>query len=149
MVHVTYDPRVVDYDTLAKLGRRGAEIAFVRNDDERLAAKRYYDQVRPLEGPLDGKLRRVKDTKYYLQKSRLGKLPLTELQAVRLNADANQAKRWLSPSQLEFLTWIERHPDAGWRPFDRKNVAFASHWVETSTVVQRLEKRQSEGGSDR
>lgn len=115
VVHVTYDPTRLEYAKLASEAARldAAQTAFVRNDRERAAAEAHFGgRVEALE--LDRVLEH-RDTKYQLQQSSLRFVPLTPLQATRLNADRTRTREVLSPDQLELWECIRAHPDADWK----------------------------------
>ncbi|MGE0144487.1 MAG: hypothetical protein AB7I19_13090 [Planctomycetota bacterium] len=59
---------------------------------------------------------RVDDLKYHVSQSELRHLPMTELQAMRVNAsiETGDWMRFLSPRQRELLERIRKHPDADW-----------------------------------
>lgn len=139
VVHVTYDRNRLSYEDLSRLGRRGAEIAFVKNDEERRIATKYYGRK---VYDKKGKVRRVQDTKYYLQQSQLQYLPLTELQAIRLNANRSEATQWLSPRQRELLELIQRHPKAGWKKFDDERRSLLERWNHATRVADDLRSKK-------
>ena len=71
-----------------------------------------------------GKIRWVKDNKYYMSRGAMKYLPVTETQATRINAGLTKASHWLSPSQKALLKKIKNNPRASWpvaigQPFGR------------------------------
>ncbi len=63
----------------------------------------------------DGTLRYDPESKYRMRQTALARLPMTELQALRVNARLQgDWQSLLSPRQLELLSFIEKHPQAGW-----------------------------------
>ena len=80
-----------------------------------LSAFNFGENFRAL--PLNQSVRPDKDPKYYLAQSPLKFVPMTELQAMRVNAELGAKKDglgWLSPRQKELLVAIQKSPDAGW-----------------------------------
>lgn len=136
VVHVTYDPARLDYAKLTSEAARldAAQTAFVRNDRERaLAEVHFAGRVETLD--LE-RVRKHRDTKYQLQQSPLRFLPLTPLQATRLNADRTRTREVLSPEQLELWECIRAHPDAGWKPVWDQPIEKA--WKQVHEVAERV-----------
>jgi hypothetical protein len=94
VVEVLYDPKILK---LADL-RKGAE-------SQDLSATLSAAHI----------LRYDTQPKYYLQANELKYLPMTELQASRVNASLQSDWRvYLSPKQLVLLELIEAHPKIKW-----------------------------------
>lgn len=101
VVEVEYDPRRIDYAQLLELAveRDCATIVATRDSEQHgLATARVGERaVRT-----DEAVRADGEPHYYLLKSKLSALPLTEAQATRVNASLEgDWRRWLSPRQLE------------------------------------------------
>ncbi|MEM7163954.1 MAG: hypothetical protein AAF581_00735 [Planctomycetota bacterium] len=113
VVEVVYDSATVSYDELTRLAKKNscASQAFPMTDGEaKIARKHYGDNV----APFAGKVRVVKDTKYYLKNSPLQYVPMTEAQASRVNGNVAQGQTWLSPGQRRLFAVISKHKK-GWK----------------------------------
>lgn len=100
VVKVDYNPEVVSLETLKERAKT-AKCSYREPGDGKEA-----DTVKP-----------DKEPKYYLSKTLLRFVPMTALQATRINGMLNQPahRDLLSPRQLELLEYIEAHPDKGWK----------------------------------
>jgi hypothetical protein len=116
-VEVLYLPGALPYATLLQRAVEMDVAARAFAYDERqftLARKRLGERaVRT-----DARLRDAgaSDLKWHLQRSPLRWLPLTPAQAARVNSDlaaGRDARRWLSPRQLELAQRIESRRDPG------------------------------------
>jgi len=120
VVEVVYDPAVLGFETLVESARKmdcaSAVYAHTAGD---LALAR--DLVGDLAKPAPERARMVADdqVKYALKRTPMARLPLTPLQAARINADIRlgpDPRRWLSPRQLKLLDAVkqllEEDPDA-------------------------------------
>jgi hypothetical protein len=116
VVHVTFDPQVISYSQL--LQRAGAMecTAAVYTYDARqleLARAAGLSEVRPWQEDLATRQVQKSEQKYYLRNSELAYLPLTELQAVKMNAalgeqSAADPEGYLSPRQRQLLQRVRR-----------------------------------------
>ncbi len=118
-----FDPRVTTYADLAEHAakRECAQPIFACNEAQLVTAKEYSTAVKKRG---KGKIRWVKDNKYYMGQGALKYLPVTKTQATRINADLSHANHWLSPSQRALLKKIKANPKAPWpnavgKPFAR------------------------------
>ena len=83
-----------------------------------------------------GQLRATpKDDKYSLKRTPYRYVPLSSLQASRLNAGA-RAESLLSPVQLGVLALVRQHPDAKWP--DVAGAPLATVWPRTLLVARKL-----------
>jgi hypothetical protein len=114
VVSVEYQPEVVDYEKLLVTAKSlsCASRVFAHNDKQFEIAKELVgnDAVRLPKNAVvrDAKL---SDQKFYLARTPLIHLPLTETQATKLNAAVKKRsgyRRWLSPSQQRMLQQILR-----------------------------------------
>jgi hypothetical protein len=116
VVEVEYDPHVISYEDLVKKARKAECTApvFTRTDDQHLIAKKIVGDLAERAGE---KIKPDREPKYYLSHTTLKFLPMTPLQAARVNAMINKPghRALLSPKQLELLAFIEAHPKAGWK----------------------------------
>lgn len=116
VVEFDFDPRIVSFETVL---RKALEIdcakrVFARTEKQLATARR----IGGMEAALSrGSVRRDKETKYYLLATPFRFVPMTELQAVRLNArpSASAAASLLTTAQLRLAATIEAHPGAGWK----------------------------------
>ena len=80
----------------------------------RLAKQAVGNYAKPAPGPI----RVDREPKYYLLHSNLAHVPMTPLQAARINAQvrlkSGAIREMLSPRQRELLRVIEEHADAKW-----------------------------------
>ena len=113
VVEVRYDPRRLGLEALLTAGRRCADQVFVPASQLSLARKVFGGRVAA------GVTHRPspKDDLYQLQHSRFARVPLTALQAQRVNADLGRRRdprRWLSPRQEEVARSIAANPRRAW-----------------------------------
>lgn len=116
VVEVEYDPSAVSLSSiyLAARSQNGANGVIARHDAEVPGAANVFgDSV--LRS--DQAIRPDKDPKYYLAQTPYRHLPMTSLQAVRINAAIHRQQNprvFLSPKQNSLLTLIEKFPTLGW-----------------------------------
>ena len=113
VVEVRYDPRMVSLERLLKASRPCANRVFVPAKHLATAKAVLGDRV---ERGIDMRPS-PKDDRYQLQHSSLSRVPMTELQAQRVNADLGNRRdprRWLSPRQLSLAENIARKPNLKW-----------------------------------
>ena len=115
VVEVRYDPVRLPLEKLLTAGRRCADHVFVPVHRVSAAKRIFGDRVstgvdhRPSP----------KDDLYQLAHSRMSRLPMTPLQAQRVNAAIGQRqdpRRWLSPRQRALADAMIRAPKRTWRP---------------------------------
>ncbi len=116
VVEVLYSPKLVAYEELLVRARKAkcASRVFARSDQQYVAAAQIVgSDIERNNDPITVD----KEPKYYLAQTLLKHVPMTELQAARINAalptKADTAP-FLSPRQLALLAIIEAHPQAGW-----------------------------------
>lgn len=131
VVEVTFDPRVIPYVTMlnkAKACQCTAQI-FTRTDAQQvLAAKAFGKRAKRTDEAV-----RIDDDKYYASRTALRALPMTPLQAARINAAVGAKKDFLhllSPSQRTLLKKIEAHAPKSWP--SAIGVAFRKAWTAAS-----------------
>ena len=113
VVEVRYDPGRISPTNLLTRGRRCADHVFVPARHRAVANEVFGDRV------TTGTQHRPSpnDDRYQLAHSRYARVPLTPLQAQRVNADIGQGrdpKRWLSPRQASVAQAMMRAPHRGW-----------------------------------
>jgi len=117
VVEVTFDPRRIDYATVLRTAQKldCANRVYARTDRQhRLASQivssgaiRSNEVVRPDKQP-----------KYYLAQTAYRFIPMSELQAMRVNHAIHENKNvdsLLSPSQRRLFDIVRRHPEADWK----------------------------------
>ena len=116
VVEVEFDPRVIKFqDLLSKAKAMDcASRVYTRDDAQQETASRLMggDAMRS-----DDAIRVDKEPKYYMSQTVFKHLPMTALQAARVNAAIDRKqdpKRFLSPKQIAMLVVIESHPDTKW-----------------------------------
>jgi hypothetical protein len=113
VVDVTFDPHVIDYAALVMEAKKMkcASTVFARSDEQlKVAADQVGDAAERLSADHSPRTAKLSDQKYYLRNSPLRHLPLTALQATRINAALHageDVQQFLSPRQLEILSQIK------------------------------------------
>ena len=116
VVQVEFNSRQITYATLLEKARgmKCADTVYTHGQDQqKTAAKLLGERAEPL----GQSVRPDKAPKYYLAQTPLKFVPMTELQAMRVNAELGikeDGLGWLSPRQRELLVAIQASPDAGW-----------------------------------
>jgi len=143
VVEVTFDPEVVTYRTLLDHARAKdcTKAVYTRTDAQHEVAQEVVgDKAKRSDEAI-----RVEGNKYYLTRSALRSLPLTEAQAARVHAGLvkGEWKRWLSPRQrglLERLEAVEkRRPD--WKAPVAIGKPLIVAWTTLETVLEAAEKQ--------
>ncbi len=116
VVEVTFNPAAITYDALIKkaISLKCADRVYTRNDDQHARATQWVstNAVRS-----DEIARPDKQPKYYLAQTPYKFVPMTRLQAARVNAaiyEKQDPNQFLSPSQIRLLEVIEKAPDRAW-----------------------------------
>lgn len=139
IVEVTFDPSLITYEALVHAAEKSecAAPVFAINDEQHAIAKKIVGDRAILT---DKRIRLDKEPKYYLSKTALNFLPMTGLQAVKVNANLKESdwKQFLSSSQLSALAFIEAHPDAKWKSMINKD--FMTAWQEFQIRRDKIEK---------
>ncbi len=125
VVNLVYDPATIEYETLLEsaLNMECASTVYTLDDEQKRIALAIVDEktVEALTDLVRIRLAKSSDQKYSLDNSNLRFLPLTETQAVKVNAilaSSNQhgLANWLSPRQQDLLKRIDlaisRNPDS-------------------------------------
>ena len=116
MVHVTYDPKLLDYQRLLKNAKQMecTSTVFTYGDEQWKAAKAAgIEKVAVWKDDLATRKVAKKEQKYYLRGTLYGYLPLTESQAVKANSmlinkmTAN-VETILSPRQIKLRGRIQK-----------------------------------------
>ena len=113
VVEVSFDPKRLSFEDLLAFAEEHecASKVIARTDAQLELAKSVVGaRASRSDKPIDID----KDIKYYLSKSPLAALPMTELQAARVNASLAEGtwRQWLSPRQLDLLSRLEAQRQA-------------------------------------
>ena len=126
VVAVTYDPQVISYKELMKKSVKAgcATQAFTRTDEQQEIAEKILG-ARAVRN--DNPVKPDKKPRYYLSKSVLRFVPMTSMQAMRVNGRLKSGSHLelLSPSQRKLLRSIQAHPDAEWKSAIGKDITKA------------------------
>ena len=135
VVEIQYDPEVIPYEKLVQQARKkdcASQVFYNTDQQERQAAKVIgKTSIRP-----SSKFRLDKDLKYYLSQTPYQYVPMTPLQAVKVNSaigDRQSPNSYLSPKQIELVNYFRKE---GTKNF--KNVVnedFVSTWEEVNSKV--------------
>ena len=117
VVDVTFDPAVIPYAKLVQHAEKNscAVRVFTKSKEQLSIAETIVDDAAQMS---DEPLRADKEPKYYLSRTLLRFVPMTETQAARVNAAIGQGgnpERFLSPRQKDLLRLIKESSGAGWR----------------------------------
>ena len=109
IVEVSFDPRRLPYGELLQYAADNdcTSKVFTRSDEHQKIASA---AIGKRSQRSDEAIRVDKDPKFYLGKTALAYLPMSELQANRVNATINGGdwSQWLSPRQIERVAAIEK-----------------------------------------
>ena len=115
VVEVVFDPTVRDYDRLVRSAQElnCAQTVFAHDQEQLTKATRLAGRKAVLiKSP--AREAKASDQKYTLNRTELRHLPLTPMQATKVNADLRNGedpRRWLSPRQKEMLKAITKETD--------------------------------------
>ena len=113
VVEVRYDPNTVPLETLLRSARACGDRVYVPARQTTAAKRIVGDAVR---AGIDHRPS-PKDDRYQLAHSFYAHVPMTDLQAQRVNADLGRRRnpeRWLSPRQAAIAAAIRSKPKGGW-----------------------------------
>ncbi len=82
------------------------------------------------------------EPKYYLSQTLLRFVPMTPLQASRVNAavgDGDDPNKYLSPRQIELFALIKAHPTTRWKSFIG-SADITGAWDEAQATARSLSK---------
>lgn len=139
VVEVEFDPRAIAYDKLVAQAKKlhFADRVFTRSSEQHAQAQRLVGEAAVRS---DEPIRPDKQPKYYLAQTPLKHVPMTSLQACRVNAAAGSKEDplvYLSPRQNALLEVIKKHPDAAW-PDAVLADDFGSSWSRAGKVARGL-----------
>ncbi len=116
VVQVNYNPNVISYDDLAEKAKdaRCNSHVYTNDSSEKAIAKKIVG-----EGSIsnESKFRLDKDVKYYLSRTHYRFVPMTEMQAAKVNSQIGRGKSfsdYLSPRQIDLAKKIKDNPEMNW-----------------------------------
>lgn len=139
VVEVEYDPAKLGLPDLISAADRHnmAAAVYTYNDQQlRVAANAVGRKAKPVPGAV----RPDREPKYYMAQTPLRFVPMTGLQAARVNAAVGARAdftSYLSPRQLSLLDVIQRHPKAGWQNAVGSD-DLVSAWTQAAATAQKL-----------
>ncbi|MBI4427862.1 MAG: thioredoxin family protein [Ignavibacteriales bacterium] len=142
VVDVTFDPSVIPYKELVRYAKENscAVRVFTKNRNQQEIAMRMAgdaaQQTNEISRPDD-------EPKYYLSRTLMRFLPMTEIQAMRVNAAIAKGQdpdAFLSPRQRDLFRHIQEHPKNGWK----KTIGgdFSSAWHEAMRTANRINAKE-------
>lgn len=141
VVEVEFDPGVISFEKLVKKAKEAgcAVRVFTRTDGQHRIAEKIAGSSAVRS---NGKVKPDKEPKYYLLQTKLRFVPMTGLQAARVNGRINEGdhEQFLSPRQLDLLKTIEAHPEAGWKNAIGRDPAAA--WSDVERIERKIEGGQ-------
>lgn len=150
VVEVEFDPNRTTYaDLLAHaVNRKCALRVFPRNTAQLRIARAKVGQAAERS---DARTQRASDQKYYLAQSALRFVPMTRVQATRINADMQHAADYLSPRQRRIWAAAEASPAGFQVCIDREmHEVWGAAW-SAHKALDRSERQREQGqrSSDR
>ena len=130
VVKVKFDPEKIEYQDLLKNANQASCASHVYTNDK-TQAKASENVIGKGAASQTGKFRQDREPKYYLGKTVYRFIPMTQLQAVKVNSLIGQRQLpddLLSPRQLTLLKNIQANPNGQWK--DRINEDFVVAWEE-------------------
>ena len=128
VVQVNYNPSVISFDDLAEKAKdaRCNSHVYTNDSNEKTIAKKVVG-----EGSIssESKFRLDKDVKYYLSRTHYKFVPMTEMQAAKVNSQIGRGKsfeNYLSPRQIALADKIKTNPKTEWE--SAVNVDFVKAW---------------------
>ena len=116
VVQVNYNPSIISFDDLAEKAKKAQCNSHVYTNDssEKAIAKNVVG-----EGSIsnESKFRLDKDVKYYLSRTHYRFVPMTEMQAAKVNSQIGRRKSfsdYLSPRQIALADKVKANPEMNW-----------------------------------
>ena len=139
VVELEFDPRVIKYQELLSKAKAMdcASRVYTRNETQQETASRLMGSAALRS---DDAIRVDSEPKYYMSQTVFKHLPMTALQAARVNAAIHRKqdpKRFLSPKQIAMLGVIEAHPDTKW-PVAIGAISFPLAWKIAVRLAEAL-----------
>jgi len=141
VVEILYDPEVTSYAELISKANaeKVANHVFVKDNKQKDVVEKITAGSSISE---KSTFRADDDPKHYLAHTFLKYVPMTQLQSARVNAAIAQGKspeQLLSPSQLQLLEFIKKHPDLNW-PNAVDSSDYVTAWNSSMTIVSNYYK---------
>lgn len=137
VVTVTYLPNVISASELAKHGQKNSCASNLYSDNQQ--------QNRQISGVLgtsavkgEGAFRPDRTPKYYMSHTVLKYVPMTTIQATRVNAaigNRQSFEHYLSPKQLQMIEHIQKHPKKKWKNLIHSG-DFNTNWNLVSEMMK-------------
>jgi hypothetical protein len=128
VVEVTYDPLVVSFEELLATAQKeqcASQVFTTTPQQKRIATEKVGGHNVKAQQPF----RLDREPKYFLQHSHLKYLPMTALQAARVNAALGERTafaEYLSPRQLKMADYLIKYPYKGWT--NAINASVEQYW---------------------
>jgi len=138
VVEVEYDPNVISYNKLLEYGKseQVANHVFVKDGVQKNIA----EKVVGITSVSDiSNFRPDSDPKHYLSQTIYKYVPMTSLQASRVNAEIGSGRSpddFLSARQLELLDFIKKHPEINWQS-SVNALDFPQAWNSAINILNR------------
>ena len=138
VVEVMFNSETISYTALLRrAGKNGvARNAYVFSEEQENAALHVLGESRVAWAKT---FHPDRQTKYYLSKTPYSYIPLTSLQAIRINRalyEQENPDAYLSPRQRKMLSHIIMHPDRKWqRLTNHADIDFAGSWNEVARII--------------
>lgn len=134
VVEVKYNPVIISYEELVKEANQAscASHVFTENNQETKMAEKI---VGKNAASKKSRFRLDREPKYYLSKSIYRYIPMTQYQATKVNVKIGNRQspdEYLSPRQLELLSYIQKHPKKKWK--NMINVDLTDAWKKIEKV---------------
>jgi hypothetical protein len=137
VVKVEYDPDLISYNDLLNKAKHDqvATHVFVKDGIQKNVAEKVVGKSSVSD---ISDFRPDSDPKHYLSQTIYKYIPMTSLQASRVNAAIGSGRspdEYLSPRQLELLNYIKSHPEINWQ--NTVGLDFTTAWDSAMTLVNR------------
>ncbi len=134
VVSVDFNPEVISYEELVAAARKkkAFDSVFTYSGDQEKVAKTFVNQSKIKNAKT---FRADGQPKYYLLHTPYRLIPMLPNQASRVNTAVGQGgdpKDFLSPKQLEILTYVKTNPNKGWKNVYEK--PFLAAWDEVNSM---------------
>jgi len=128
VVEVTYNPILISYEELLSSANKSscANHVFTENQKQDTKAENLVGKKRVSK---KSKFRLDKEPKYYLSNSIYRFIPMTQLQAAKVNSKIGKRQspeEYLSPRQLKLLDLIKKNPNKKWK--SAINISLEKAW---------------------
>jgi hypothetical protein len=136
-VEVEYDPDLISYSDLLNRAKHDqvADHVFVHDGYRKYVAEKVMGESSVSD---IGDFRPDRDPKHYLSQTIYKYIPMTSLQASRVNAAIGSGRspdNYLSPRQVEILKYIKNHPEINWQ--STVGLDLSTAWESAMILVNR------------